>query len=117
MGMLFEYYMYFASGFAENRKWLAACGLLAAGAPLSQSQEEDFKNANAESFVGWILFHVTSIGSNGRRQMFYITFMAQYFGLSREGIDILSKYGYGVTLDMYDSIRRHLSEQSEVVTR
>ena len=58
-----------------------------------------------------------NVGSNGRRQMFYITFLLHYFGLSREGINILSKYGYSVTLDMFDYLRRSYRAGSTEMTR
>jgi len=106
LGFLFEYYMFSTSGYAANRKWLADIGELVGNAPLTDVQQTSIKSDNQVMFHGWLMVQITSIGSNGRRQMFYITFIAQYYGLSREGIDLLASYGYGVTLDMFDDLRK-----------
>jgi hypothetical protein len=71
-----------------------------------------------QPFVGWLLLQVASIGTNGREQLFYITFMNNYFGLSRAGIDANAKFGMGVTTDMYDNLRRfHLTASTELIQR
>ena len=63
-------------------------------------------------FSGWLLFHINSIGSNGRKQLFYVTFVNHYFGLSRGGIEMNSAIGYGVTLGMFDRERKRHEELS-----
>ena len=63
-------------------------------------------------FSGWLLFHINSVGSVGRKQMFYITFVNHYFGLSRNGIEMNSAIGYGATLGMYDRERKRHEELS-----
>jgi len=69
-----------------------------------------------QPFVGWLLMHVSSVGTNGREQLFYITFMNNYFGLSRAGMDANAKFGMGVTTDMYDNQRRyHLNMSTELI--
>ena len=68
-------------------------------------------------FSGWLLFHINSVGSNGRKQMFYVTFVNHYFGLSRAGIEMNSAIGYGVTLGMYDRERKHHEQLSTQRTR
>ena len=61
------------------------------------------------TFMGWILFHVSSVGTNGRAQLFYTTFVNNYFGLSRSGILTQSRYGFGVSLTMFDDHKKHHS--------
>jgi hypothetical protein len=58
-----------------------------------------------------------NIGNKGKMQMFYITFCAHFFGLSRQGIDLMSKYGYGVTMDMFDDIRKKYIARSVATSR
>ena len=48
--------------------------------------------------------------------MFYITFVDHYFGLSRDGIELNSAIGYGVTLGMYDRERKRHEEVSKEAT-
>ena len=100
--------MWSCAGYADNKEWKRMVHLMETSNMeilSDELQQEVIKNCGSE-FVGWLLFHVNNIGSNGRSQVFYITYTAQYFGLSRAGIEVLSKYGYGVTLDMYDNMRR-----------
>jgi hypothetical protein len=52
------------------------------------------------------MFHVNSIGTMGRNQMFFVTFVNHYFGLSRDGINFQAKFGYGVNLNMFDTQRK-----------
>lgn len=68
-------------------------------------------------FVGWILFSTNSIGSNGSLQPFYLTLLNYYFGLSRSGITINSKYGMGVPLSTFDKIRKEKLEEAKQQTR
>jgi hypothetical protein len=107
LGFLFEYYMHCCSGYAINRKWCADVYTINVDGVnvMPDDRQEYYKNACLSQYCGWLLNHILCIGSNGRRQMFYLTFVLHYFGLSRDGIDILSKYGYSVTLDMFDTLR------------
>jgi hypothetical protein len=117
LGFLFEFYMFSTSGYAANRKWLAEVGALIGDDALTDVQQASIRSDNQVMFHGWLMLQITSIGSNGRRQMFYITFIAKYFGLSREGIDLLAAYGYGVTLDMFDDLRKMYKLRAEAQSR
>lgn len=117
LGFLFEFYMFSTSGYAANRKWLAEVGALIGDEALTDVQQARIRSDNQVMFHGWLMLQITSIGSNGRRQMFYITFIAKYFGLSREGIDLLAAYGYGVTLDMFDDLRKMYKLRAEAQSR
>jgi hypothetical protein len=57
------------------------------------------------------------LGSNGRKQMFYMTFVNHYFGLSRRGIKYLSRYGYATNLTRFDDMRRGCLLSSQHKTR
>jgi hypothetical protein len=61
-------------------------------------------------FHGWVLLHANSVGCSGRNQMFYVTFVAHYHGLSRDGIDLCAKFGYGVNLNKFDTDRKMHTE-------
>ena len=117
LGFLFEYYLYVSAGYAVNRAWIADVSRIPDGQQMSDARQVYFRTQCGASFSGWLLNHMCSIGSNGRRQMFYITFVLHYFGLSRDGITILSNYGYGVTLDMFDTLRKMYSAGSSGLSR
>ena len=68
-------------------------------------------------FHGLVLLGCNSIGRNGKKQMFYATFIARYHGLSRMGSEILAKYGYTMSRTMYYDMRRELIEKARANTR
>ena len=117
LGYLFEYYMFAASAYSVNRLWLTKHNAVADGTSMSEADQTYFQEKCIVSFYGWLLMQVAGIGSAGRRQMFYLTFIAKYFGLSREGIDILAAHGYGVTLDMFDRFRAMYAARAEEKSR
>ena len=116
--MLFEHYMYTCSSYVQYRKWTNS---------ITQSVNNDgvipveiqneLVNDNLTGFVGWLLMHIGNIGTKARRQRFYHTYVLQYFGLSRHGIDLLHHLGYGVSMDMYDSMKRDCISTSEATAR
>lgn len=103
-----EYYLYSCSAwsvYASYQEYLLTVDL----AMKATLFAEIIKKCSPH-FSGWLLFHINSVGSVGRKQMFYVTFVNHYFGLSRSGIEMNSAIGYGVTLGMYDRERRRHEE-------
>ena len=98
--------MYCASSYTANKKWLSLCSRLPEDVAMSDEIQDELKNYVGTRFIGWLLIHVMNTGNKGKMQMFYITFCAHFFGLSRQGIELMSQYGYGVTMDMFDDIRK-----------
>jgi hypothetical protein len=110
---MFEYFLATAGGYSSYR---VLCSL--DNDPESNTQQkEDLVDKNVNTFVGWLLFHISSIGSNGRRQQFYHTFLAHYLGLSRNGIDNMHRFGYTVAVTNFDSMRREVLQESIENTR
>ena len=64
-------------------------------------------------FVTWVVYHVAAVGTLGRKQLFYITFVNQYFGLSRDGIEANGRCGFGVSLTTYDNMRAQLEVSAD----
>jgi len=64
-------------------------------------------------FAGWLVYHTASCGTNGRKQLFFSTFVNNYFGLSRKGIQIQHNMGFGVSLKMFDDHKQHHSISSQ----
>jgi hypothetical protein len=116
-GFLFEYFMWTCSSYSAHRRWSRVVGDLLAGAPISMDDENTLISHNLRGFVGWLLFHVASIGTNGRRQLFYITFLCQYYGLSRNGVDTLASFGYGLNNTMMDEMTADCSVQAMETSR
>ena len=113
-GWLFEYYLHSCSGYAVNR--LYEDYLQTLDPSTKTTMFADILKKCLPHFSGWLLFHINSVGTLGRKQIFYITFVNHYFGLSREGIQMNSSLGYGVTLGMYDRERKRHEELSKTQT-
>ena len=110
-----EYYLHSCSSWSVSELYCQY--LTTADRALKVSMFNDIVEKCSSHFSGWILFHVNSIGPVGRKQMFYITFVNHYFGLSRDGIEMNSAIGHGVTLGMYDRERKRPEELSSERTR
>ena len=117
LGFLFEFYMSCASSWSGNKRWLSLCASLQDGESLSDSIQEQLQTTYGTRFIGWLLLHVMNTGNKGKMQMFYLTFCAHFFGLSRQGIELMAQYGFCVTIDMFDDIRKMYTERSEETNR
>ena len=113
-GWLLEFYLHSCSGYAVNHLYDTYLDTVDQGRK-SRIFADILKKCSSH-FSGWLLFHINSIGSLGRKQIFYITFVNHYFGLSRDGIEMNSAIGYGVTLGMYDRERKRHEELSTAAT-
>ena len=60
---------------------------------------------------------MAAIGTNGRKQIFFIALILKFYGLSRDGIRILSEFGWSVSLTMYDNYTRVYVERAALSTR
>lgn len=109
--------MYVASGYSINREWCSELNTLLDNTPMADTRQIYYAKHCKSYFCGWLYNHLLTIGSNARRQTFYLTFLLNYYGLSRQGIEILSRYGYGVTLDMFDNLRKQYQTDSSDMAR
>jgi hypothetical protein len=104
-GFLFEYYMLTTSGYVSHRNYVKLLNEVEDGQPFSVPDQEEFIKANSANFVGWLLFQIGQIGTNGRRQLFYVTFLSHYYGLSRNGMVCLARLGYAIGTTIFDDMR------------
>ena len=111
---MLEFYLHSASSYAVNQLFEAY--LITQDVSTKTSIFADIILKSSSHFCGWLLFHINSIGTLGRKQMFYITFVNHYFGLSRDGIELNSAIGYGVNIGMYDRERKRHEELSKEAT-
>ena len=115
-GYLFEYFLWTRSGYALFRVFGKSVRA-SPGAAIPLDLQQQLMTSLSGKFIGWLLFHVACLGSNGRKQMFYMTFVNHYFGLSRRGIKYLSRYGYATNLTRFDDMRRGCLLSSQHKTR
>jgi hypothetical protein len=117
--------LFFVVGTVGSGGWLMEYFLLSAAPWSVLALYKDYLKSKTEQkwqkilelahtrFTGWLLFHVSSIGTNGRSQLFYFTVVAKHFGLSREGIRVMHDVGYGVSPTMYDTTRQQEETKSQ----
>jgi len=114
---VFEHYMWSCSGYSQFRAWSQAHNFADDDGVLNEDIQNKFVKANLTGFIGWLLLHICSVGYSGRRQLFYLTFILHYYGLSRQGIESIHKYGYGVSLHMFDKLRLSSRMESNALTK
>jgi hypothetical protein len=73
---------------------------------------DDLVQSCLNGYVGWLLYHVGSVGTNGRRQLFYLSFVCRFYGLSRAGLDLLAQFGFCVNLTMFDEMLKQCQQHS-----
>ena len=66
--------------------------------------------------AGCLVFNLNSISTAGRYQLFYVTFIAKFYGLSRMGIIILSKYGLVSSMTYFDNKRKERIREAQLQT-
>ena len=118
-GKLFEWYMDSASSYQNFREWRKLVKQSVSQLPpvISDVDQDTLITNNSNGFVGWLLFHLSSISTACRRQMFFHTFVLQYYGLSRNGIDLLSRYGYCQSIRSFDNSKEEALLDNNEITR
>ena len=66
-------------------------------------------NANLEliekcqaQFLGFLMFSTNSVGTGARKQLFFQSFVLQFYGLSLKGMSILARLGMASTRTFFD---------------
>ena len=116
-GFLFEYFLWTASGYSVFRLFQSVVAHTGNDQAIPLDHQTEFMQGSGASFAGWLLLHLGNIGSNGRDQLFYLTLVAHYHGLSRNGIDLLSRFGYATNLKRFDDKRKICLLQARTRTK
>ena len=118
-GYLFECYLYSNSSYAVNRLWYKYLSIAQDNpeGKLQLCQNEELLDQSSGHFMGYLLFALGNIGSNGRGQLFYHTLACNFYGLSRDGIHYLSRYGFAANIRSFDVLRQEAYNRSVEMTR
>lgn len=104
--------------YSQYRCWRSLVkAAVSVGEPIPPNEQQQIVKSNLNGFMGWLLFHIGSVGTSGRRQMFYHTFVMQYYGLSRDGVDTLAKLGYCQSIRTYDDSKLEATHIAKDKTR
>jgi hypothetical protein len=70
--------------------------------PLLNTVMENITDEAGGPFTNWLIQCCANLGEGGKKQLWYYTFIAKYFGLSRVGIMTNAAAGLGVTMSYFD---------------
>lgn len=94
-GKLFEGYLSLMAGYSSHKIWrryLAEGGRN--GTPMDPEVFDVLLEAEKSRFLGYVLFTTSNIATHARDQQFYPSQVARFFGLSQQGLDMMSSFGY-----------------------
>ena len=113
-GYIFECYLYGHSPYQINKNFLGY--LRQANEEFRPSilpwQNEELLEQSHNHFMGYILYSLSAVGSNGNKQYFYHTLCCNFHGLSRQGQIYLSRLGLANKLRSFDAIRQTCIDKS-----
>ena len=112
-GFLFEWFMNTATPFAQYRNWRKYVAAYRESQQLNYVEEENIIADNIVIFVGWMVYTMGCVSTKGNKQMTYTTLLLQYYGLSRQGIQMMSKLGYCLPLRTFDNTRSQAILENE----
>ena len=112
-GFLFEWFMNTASSFAQYRNWRKYVTHYRESGQVNLNAENSIIADNIVVFIGWMVYNIGCVSTHGNRQMSYTTLLLQYYGLSRQGIQMMSKLGYCLSLRTFDNTRAQSIQENE----
>jgi hypothetical protein len=117
-GQLLEYYLWTFGGYSTHREFKRLTKQHGAAQTLFTEAEMDgLLERELGGFHGWVLKSCLSMGNLGKRQIFFTTFVARYFGLSRMGSSMLANYGFATSPSQYDTIKAETVLTARAQTR
>ena len=103
-GLLFEWFiLQFCSDSVAAKFEKAVTDMFGEPMQMSDADWDHFKENFSLKFAGFVYFSLLHRGVKANKQVFYHNFALRYHGMSRFGIVIQSKYGYGLPLTTMDT--------------
>jgi hypothetical protein len=87
------------------------------GAVMPDEMQEQIIARDKNAFCAWVLTSINNMGLAGKKQMFFMSFTAQFHGLSRMGMSILASYGFMMKKTMFDSVRQDMIQDYAELAR
>ena len=89
--------------------------------PFSDAEKAEvvatIKEREQNKFHGWLLFALSNVSRDCKKQQFFTTASAQFHGLSRLGLHQQSVLGYMMKTTMFDSLTKDAIEAAHAKTR
>jgi hypothetical protein len=87
------------------------------GALMPNATQDPILARDKNAFCAWVLTSINNMGLKGKQQMFFMSFTAQFHGLSRMGMSILANYGFMMKRSMFDSVRENILQDYSDLTK
>lgn len=107
-GLLFEAFIEVCGSRVKHAKFKQACLTAGAGQPIALHSELKLLKHFRLRFYGWLLSALANLGNAGKVQMWYVTSIVKFLGLSRLGQSIMQQIGYAAT-DRYSDGRQRIA--------
>ena len=118
-GRLFELYLDLMGTPSTMKKWkLFQARKSRHGLPLRLSEDEnlDILEREGTRFHGFVL-NACGMTTAGRKQKFYLTFVAVFHGLSKMGVNMLSAFNMLMPSSSYYRMRKELLAEAKAKVR
>ena len=69
------------------------------------------------TFHGWVLLSCSNVGAKARKQLFFLTFAANFHGLSNYGVELLAHNGMLMPLTSYQTMTDNMMLDAREKTR
>jgi hypothetical protein len=101
-GLLFEAFFVLHAGRRMFARFTEACGDDVETLALPARTENELFDAMSLKWYGWMLSAMAARSNAGKEQMFVVSRLVKFLGLSRAGQNILSNFGFASTLRYSD---------------
>jgi hypothetical protein len=112
--MMFDAFFMTNAGKAHYAVFTKACTGQRECDPLGQNDEDTLFELCSLKWYGWMVTAMASRTTAGKAQLFIISRLAKFLGLSRAGQDILAKFGFTSTLRYADRMADETLQRSRL---
>lgn len=115
-GQLFEAFIEICGSRVYYTMYRQACTSAGQDQPIANEVVNELLSKLRLRFYGWLLSSLANMGTAGKLQLWYITSIVKFLGLSRLGQDVMQQFGFLGTLRFSDGRKKvALTKYDEVV--
>jgi hypothetical protein len=101
-GILFQCFLEICASRRKYHGYVQACKAAGQGNAVDQAFADGLVAEVKYRFYGWLLSALANIGVPGKEQLWYITSVVKFLGLSRLGQEVMQQFGFASTVRYSD---------------
>jgi hypothetical protein len=105
-GKLFEAFIEMCGSRVYYTMYKQACSSAGHDQPIANEVEIELLSKLRLRFYGWLLSSLANLGTPGKLQLWYITSIIKFLGLSRLGQEVMQQFGFLGTLRFSDGRKK-----------